>query len=181
MFKIESDIVKWVYEFENFVKDTGGDSGGKSDKTGKWYTFDSTSSADEFKSMLGECRAESIVAVFFESQAENESSDRFRSNILESDEFKKWMFGSECMFIEVKYGAGGTFELGACKEFYDFKQATEFDGDTGQVPGFLVYHGCSTCTLDGSIAVYAKKKVTADPSLAVSYYTSLVDEAAEDS
>ena len=40
----------------------------------------------------------------------------------------------------------------------------------------LVYHGCSTCTVDGSIAVYTRRKVEVDSSKSLSYYTGLIGE-----
>ena len=64
----------------------------------------------------------------------------------------------------------------ATKSLRDFEASTGFDGNSvsDHLPKILVYHGCSTCAMNGSIEIYCKKKIecsSSDPN----YYASLID------
>ena len=76
--------------------------------------------------------------------------------------------------------ASNSWSVGAPSKFREFESSTSFDGNTTSdpLPKFLVYHGCSTCTIDGSTAIYCKKKIEVDFTKNLNYYTSLIDEYA---
>lgn len=73
--------------------------------------------------------------------------------------------------------ASNDWTTGAPAELRAFEARTGFDGNSvsDQLPKILVYHGCSSCTTDGTTAIYCKKKIEVDYSKDMNYYKNLID------
>ena len=86
-----------------------------------------------------------------------------------------WAKKKNLVLVDV---ASSTWSGGAPARVRQFESEVQFHGNstTDPLPKMLVYHGCSTCTVDGSIAVYTRRKVEVDSSKSLSYYTGLIGE-----
>lgn len=103
------------------------------------------------------------------------SIQTFNTQVKHNAAFLTWAKKKNLVLVDV---ASSTWSGGAPARVRQFETEVQFHNNTTSdpLPKMLVYHGCSTCTVDGSIAVYTRRKVEVDSSKSLSYYTGLIGE-----
>lgn len=171
-----------VFEREKTVEVTATfipKSGGKGSPQTQTFQIDIDSAKSQedisaiVRSAIGDDNALQAISNFEELT----NIQRFNSQIRYGSGFTSWAKKKEYGLVDI---ASNTWNFGAPNKFRQFEQATNFDGNTTSdpLPKFLVYHGCSTCTADGSTVIYCKKKIEVDFTKSLSYYITLIDQYA---
>lgn len=172
IFKVESGVVSYIFEFVNENAEIL-DSDGSGYSAGKSYAVES---ATGFGQIVEMCREQSIPLVVLESPV---AETEFDKAVKSSSGFRKWLKRSPYVMAEVRADDWGS-ALGVAVR--QFESETAFHGNSASdpLPKLLVYHGCSSCTADGGLAVYCRRKIAVEAAKDYSYYTSLLDMYAEE-
>ena len=175
IFKVFSGIVESVFLFQNDEESFEiSDPSDYKYPCGKWIQILDDTAETAFNEIVKQCQENSLLLVILESGI---AQTEFDKNVKNSSVFQQWMRKKRYVFLDAR---SGSWSSKATKSLRDFEASTAFDGNTvsDPLPKMLVYHGCSTCTADGSIEIYCKKKIecsSSDPS----YYASLIDQFSE--
>lgn len=175
IFKVFSGIVESVFLFQNDEESFEiSDPSDYKYPCGKWIQILDDTAETAFNEIVKQCQENSLLLVILESGI---AQTEFDKNVKNSSVFQQWMRKQRYVFLDAR---SGSWSSKATKSLRDFEASTAFDGNTvsDPLPKMLVYHGCSTCTADGSIEIYCKKKIecsSSDPS----YYASLIDQFSE--
>lgn len=172
IFKVESRVVSYIFEFGNENAEIP-DPDGSEYAAGKSYAVES---ATGFSQIVETCQEQSTPLVVLESPV---AETEFDKAVKSSSGFKKWLKRSPYVMAEVRSDDWGS-ALGVAVR--QFESETAFHGNSASdpLPKLLVYHGCSSCTSDGSLAVYCRRKITVEAEKDYSYYTSFLDMYAEE-
>ena len=175
IFKVFSGIVESVFLFQNDEESFEiSDPSDYKYPCGKWIQILDDTAETAFNEIVKQCQENSLLLVILESGI---AQTEFDKNVKNSSVFQQWMRKQRYVFLDAR---SGSWSSKATKSLRDFEASTAFDGNmvSDPLPKMLVYHGCSTCTADGSIEIYCKKKIecsSSDPS----YYASLIDQFSE--
>lgn len=99
----------------------------------------------------------------------------FNTQVKHNAAFLTWAKKNNLVLLDA---ASSSWSSGAPARIRQFETEVQFHGNSTSdpLPKMLVYHGCSSCTVDGSIAVYTRRKVEVDSSKSLSYYIRLIGE-----
>ena len=139
--------------------------------------IDSAKSQDDISALVRSAIGSNNTLQAISNMEELANLQRFNSQIRYGFGFTSWAKKRKYGLVDV---ASNSWSVGAPSKFREFESSTGFDDNTPSdpLPKFLVYHGCSTCTTDGSVVIYCKKKIEVDFTKNLNYYTSLIDEYA---
>ena len=139
--------------------------------------IDSAKSQDDISALVRAAIGSDNTLQAISNMDELANLQRFNSQIRYGSGFTSWAKKRKYGLVDI---ASNSWSVGAPSKFREFESSTNFDGNTTSdpLPKFLVYHGCSTCTIDGSTVIYCKKKIEVDFTKNLNYYTSLIDEYA---
>lgn len=136
--------------------------------------IDSATSQDDVKQLAASAVGSGYTVQSISNIEEIMQAVQFNTRVRYNVGFTTWAKKNEYALVDV---ASNNWSTGAPSELRAFEARTGFDGNSvsDQLPKILVYHGCSSCTADGTTAIYCKKKIEVDYSKDMNYYKNLIE------
>lgn len=103
----------------------------------------------------------------------------FNTQVKHNAAFLTWAKKNNLVLLDA---ASSSWSSGAPARIRQFESEVQFHGNSTSdpLPKMLLYHGCSTCTVDGSTLVYTRQKIVVDSTKQLSYYTTLIKSYLEE-